>query len=213
MSYAKLGMAALAGAAAYGMSGGQGRRAEPLSDITLLTTYFPYIAPPNKDGSIVLKLAGWYMVTIDVKHDGSLRNPVYVVRRYATQSQWPNAPASEITFSSYAKLKKHFGLRKQHFGGRRNMAAKFPLRSKLPAGWKLVGGEYKKTYAKGVLQGTVVKYGKKYEGYFTAHGRVGFPAIEMSISEAKIARELDKIVGSYRSPATAAAALRQSSRY
>ena len=95
--------------------------------------------------------------------------------------------------------------------GRR--AAKFPLRSKLPAGWKLVDGEYEKTYAKGVLKGTVVKYGKKYEGYFTAQGRTGFPAIEMSVSPGKIARELDKIVASYRSPATAAAALRQSSRY
>ena len=95
-------------------------------------------------------------------------------------------------------------------GGRGSRALLTP---NLPSGWKLVDGEYKKTYAKGVLQGTVVKYGKKYEGYFTAQGRTGFPAIEMSISAAKIARELDKIVKGYRSPASAAAALVQSSRY
>jgi hypothetical protein len=94
-------------------------------------------------------------------------------------------------------------------GGRGSRAAK------LPAGWYEVGdsGEYKKHYAKDVLHGIVVKYGKKYEGYFTAQGRTGFPAIAPSTSPAKIARELDKIVKGYRSPASAAAALRQSSRY
>ena len=94
-------------------------------------------------------------------------------------------------------------------GGRGSRAAK------LPAGWYEKGdsGEYKKHYAKDVLHGIVVKNGNKYEGYFTAQGRTGFPAIEMSVSPGKVARELDKIVKGYRSPATAAAALVQSSRF
>ena len=79
------------------------------TDTALLATYFPYIAPPSKGGSIVLRLAGWYMVTIEVEHDGSLRDPTYVVRRYATKAHWPHTPTNETTFSSYAKLKKHFG--------------------------------------------------------------------------------------------------------